>query len=140
MARGDHLRVRRSGYWHHGIDCGDGTVIHYQGHPLQPRRAHVARTSIHDFARGGDYDVVARASYEDGSRVLARAASRMGERSYHVFRNNCEHFASWCSSGRSASPQVRRAMLKVAGTVAVCGVCIALTVALKKPIFPRVFL
>jgi Lecithin retinol acyltransferase len=29
MARGDHIYVHRLGYTHHGINCGDGTVIHY---------------------------------------------------------------------------------------------------------------
>lgn len=39
MARGDHLMVWRGrsgedglvGFWHSGIDVGDGTVIHYAG-------------------------------------------------------------------------------------------------------------
>ena len=32
MARGDHLFYYRAGstYSHHGICCGDGTVIHYE--------------------------------------------------------------------------------------------------------------
>jgi hypothetical protein len=36
---------------HHGIDCGDGTVIHYTGDTwMAPRR--VRRTSMQDFSRG----------------------------------------------------------------------------------------
>lgn len=33
MARGDHVKVKRMGglYTHHGIDLGDGRVIHYSG-------------------------------------------------------------------------------------------------------------
>ena len=32
MAKGDHLYVDRGlgSFTHHGIDCGDGTVIHYK--------------------------------------------------------------------------------------------------------------
>lgn len=30
MQKGDHLYVSRGLYTHHGIDCGDGTVIHYR--------------------------------------------------------------------------------------------------------------
>ena len=30
MDKGDHIFVYRRGYSHHGIDCGDGTVIHYE--------------------------------------------------------------------------------------------------------------
>lgn len=30
MDKGDHIFVYRRGYSHHGIDCGEGTVIHYE--------------------------------------------------------------------------------------------------------------
>jgi hypothetical protein len=55
MARGDHIYVRRFGgiYVHHGIDAGDGTVIHYtSGHWLTPRQ--VRRTSLDKFAKSDD--------------------------------------------------------------------------------------
>ena len=34
------------------------------------------------------------------------AASRIGERSYHLIRSNCEHFANWCATGVAVSHQV----------------------------------
>ncbi len=43
MARGDHIRVYRTLYWHHGIDAGDGTVIHLSGEPGRSRTARVQR-------------------------------------------------------------------------------------------------
>lgn len=49
--RGDHIYVRRFGgfYAHHGIDAGDGTVIHYtSSHWMTPRQ--VRRTSLDLFA------------------------------------------------------------------------------------------
>lgn len=55
MARGDHIYVRRYGgtYAHHGIDAGDGTVIHYMSsHWMTPRV--VRRTSLEKFARGDE--------------------------------------------------------------------------------------
>jgi hypothetical protein len=58
MARADHILVPRLGglFVHHGIDCGDGTVIHFTGDTwADPRR--VRRTSLQDFARGGDVAV-----------------------------------------------------------------------------------
>ena len=38
--------------------------------------------------------------------VLARAISRLGERGYSVYANNCEHFANWCKIGADQSSQV----------------------------------
>ncbi len=55
MAAGDHIYVKRFGgvYAHHGIDCGDGSVIHYTGESwYAPRR--VQRTPLELFARDGE--------------------------------------------------------------------------------------
>ncbi|NEX23643.1 hypothetical protein G3480_25785 [Thiorhodococcus mannitoliphagus] len=38
--------------------------------------------------------------------IVARARSRIGEDSYGVFNNNCEHFCHWCILGEHNSPQV----------------------------------
>ena len=38
--------------------------------------------------------------------TVARAKSRLGETSYNLFTNNCEHFAIWCKTGVSESIQV----------------------------------
>jgi len=38
--------------------------------------------------------------------VVQRAQSRLGERSYDLWNNNCEHFANWCRSGDHSSPQI----------------------------------
>jgi len=37
--------------------------------------------------------------------VVERAESRLGEWSYDLFVNNCEHFAVWCKTGVSRSRQ-----------------------------------
>ena len=58
MARGDHIYALRFGgiYAHHGIDAGDGTVIHYTSdHWVTPRQ--VRRTSMDLFARGDEIHV-----------------------------------------------------------------------------------
>jgi hypothetical protein len=39
--------------------------------------------------------------------AAARAVSRLGERGYSIYANNCEHFASWCKTGTDQSSQVR---------------------------------
>lgn len=38
--------------------------------------------------------------------TVQRAKSRLGENSYNLVTNNCEHFAIWCKTGVSKSTQV----------------------------------
>lgn len=41
--------------------------------------------------------------------AISRALSRLGERAYNLYGNNCDHFATWCSTGSASSPQMQRA-------------------------------
>jgi hypothetical protein len=117
MARGDHIYVQRGRhYTHHGVDCGDGSVIHYVG-PRGPLR-HVGRTSLEEFAAGSVVQVRAHVDRLDVETTIENAESRVGSRDYHLVRNNCEHFAAWCCTGRAASSQVRRWALAAQGTFA----------------------
>ncbi len=110
MARGDQIYVYRElwnlegVYEHHGIDCGDGTVIHYR----KPSET-VERTSWETFSRNKP---VYKKSYSNQfcflpDIVVERAQSRLGERKYNLLFNNCEHFANWCKTGLNESVQVR---------------------------------
>ena len=110
MAKGDRIYAYRNLwnvdglYQHHGIDCGDGTVIHYR-----KLSETIERTSLETFARGNPIYV---AEYGDGfgyipDVVVERAESRLGERKYNLLFNNCEHFANWCKTGVSESKQVK---------------------------------
>jgi hypothetical protein len=117
MGRGDHVYVCRGRrYTHHGIDCGDGTVIHY----VQPRIGvrHVARTSREVFAASAEVKVRAYAQRLPPEQTVRYAESRIGSVGYHLVRNNCEHFAAWCCTGRATSRQVRRWALATHGTFA----------------------
>ena len=117
MARGDHIYVRRGRrYSHHGIDCGDGSVIHYVGPRGSVRR--VARTSIEVFAVGSAVLVRTYDRRLSAEATVAHAESRLGSSGYHLVRNNCEHFAAWCCTGRAASTQVRRWVLGSQGAIA----------------------
>jgi hypothetical protein len=109
MASGDHLYVRRGlRYSHHGIDCGDGSVIHHVG----PRRTRViARTSLEEFAAASQVRVRAYDRRVSADEAIRNAESRLGSRDYSLVRNNCEHFAAWCCTGRATSAQVRRWVL-----------------------------
>jgi Lecithin retinol acyltransferase len=108
MARGDQIYVMRplmglSGvYEHHGIDCGDGTVIHYAKLDV----AQVSRTSWGKFAAGNPVYVKNPPTSYITDVVMQRAESRLGERQYSLLSNNCEHFATWCKTGRNESAQL----------------------------------
>jgi hypothetical protein len=108
--RGDQIYVHRELlnlqgiYEHHGIDCGDGSVIHYR----KPSET-IEQTSIETFARGNPIYI---RKYEAGfyfiaDVVVSRAQSRLGEQKYNLLFNNCEHFATWCKTGFSDSQQIR---------------------------------
>ena len=110
MAKGDHIYVYRKWwqldglYQHHGIDCGDGTVIHYR----KPSEV-VELTSMATFSQGNPVYVM---EYHEGfyfvhDVAVQRAKSRLGEQKYNLLFNNCEHFAYWCKTGISRSKQIK---------------------------------
>ena len=110
MAKGDCIYVYRNFgqlkgvYKHYGIDCGDGTVIHYR----KPSEI-IEQTSLATFSKGNPTYV---AEYSKGfgyipDAVVERAKSRLGEHDYNLLTNNCEHFACWCKTGISDSKQIR---------------------------------
>ena len=102
MATADHLQVpRRHGLFnHHGIDLGDGTVAHY----LEGRE--ILRSPISEFSQGEVLSVMDHADASPAGVTLRRAMSRLGEQNYNLLFNNCEHFATWCKTGRHRSEQV----------------------------------
>lgn len=102
MGTADHLQVpRHHGLFnHHGIDLGDGTVAHY----LEGRK--ILRSSIKDFCAGQVFNVVIHENASPNGVTLRRAMSRIGEQSYNLLFNNCEHFANWCKTGRHHSNQI----------------------------------
>jgi hypothetical protein len=90
-------------YQHHGIDVGDGSVIHYR----KPSEI-IEQTPWETFSKG---DQVYVRQYPEGfffmpDVVIKRAISRLGENKYNLLFNNCEHFATWCKTGISESKQV----------------------------------
>ncbi|MAS28781.1 MAG: NC domain protein [Synechococcus sp. NAT40] len=102
MAAADHLQVPRQHglFLHHGIDLGDGTVAHY----LEGRE--ILRSLQDDFSSGQPVTVVEHSQCSPQGVTLRRAMSRIGEQNYNLLFNNCEHFATWCKTGRHRSDQV----------------------------------
>ncbi len=121
MAIGDHLRVRRVGYWHHAIDLGDGWVVHYTGTgPNKLGTKVVQRQPYSKFASPTDEVELVRDDDGDSAPpevVVRRALSKLGERAYGVLQNNCEHFCTWCKTGTPYSWQAFKAGMVVGAGV-----------------------
>ena len=102
MAAADHLEVpRQHGLFnHHGIDLGDGTVAHY----LEGRE--ILRSPLEEFSQGQPLRVISHTEASPVGVTLRRAMGRLGEQDYNLLFNNCEHFATWCKTGRHRSEQV----------------------------------
>lgn len=92
--KGDHIAVdRKKHISHHGIYESYGRVIEYDGEIIQ-------RSTLNEFLGSSHYlyRVDSEARYSP-DRIVHRAKSRIGEHAYHLWVNNCEHFARWCRNG-----------------------------------------
>ena len=118
MAKGDHIKVQRIIYTHHGIDFGDDTIVHFTGEPGNKSDATIKRTSIEEFLQGGSPEIIAYEKCFPPSKVINRALELLGKDGYNLFNDNCEHFARYCKTGQHESEQVTDAK---AGTGAALG-------------------
>ena len=113
MRRGDHLVSVRMGYTHHGIYIGAGEVIHYSGFG-DSVSGPVCRASIERFSGGMPTTVLPHPlAVHDSEARIARAYTRLGENSYNLVTNNCEHFVDWCIYGTKTSKQVNTVLSAV---------------------------
>jgi len=114
---GDVIFTDRVLYRHYGVYAGDGKVIHYAAKNGDfGSDVGVRETSLKKFSGGGKCTVLQ--FIEDppfsGKETVRRARSRIGEKSYSLLFNNCEHFALWCKTGKSTSAQVETAFTAAA--------------------------
>jgi len=124
MARGDRLRVERRlaggavAYMHHGIDVGDGTVVHARPDDFRNPwgGGRVERTSHADFAAGQQVLVTNEPAAVHGpDEIVARALKHVGRSGYCPVIDNCEHFATWCATGARTSRQVDIVLGRICG-------------------------
>lgn len=117
MARGQHVYVVGSvggiRFEHHGIDMGDGTVVHLcpeGGTRVTLRdstnRFQVRRTSEDQFSEGRPIKICQHDNALEPEIVANNAESRIGDSGYSLLGGNCEHFATLCATGVAASKQV----------------------------------
>ena len=122
---GDHICVRRTRrfYTHHGIYVGDGKVIHVTGSIREKIDPEVRETDLSRFLKGGTLKRWKHEQRLPASETVRIAKRHISDKSYSMIWNNCEHFASYCATGKRKSKQVRRVMgglsTVVGGVVAV---------------------
>ena len=118
---GDVLSVNRGLYRHYGVYVGGETVVHFsggRGHEISLRRACIRKSTLEDFARGGEIQIETKCKEafsreETVMRALNAVGSEKGK--YALPWNNCEHFANWCRYGKKSSLQVEQFAVNFAG-------------------------
>ena len=95
-------------YTHHGIYLKKRWVIHYSGKGDSLKTGPISLTSIDDFAQNGEFAVIPHKEEYSRKEVIARAFYKFGESRYLLPFNNCEHFATWCHTGKHISFQSER--------------------------------
>jgi len=139
--KADHIRVHRpdgfrgipgTAYYHHGVYVSDKEVIHYsnqEGAEVSKTRARVMQTDIGVFLAGGSLEVKVYNSTEQldlypPESVVSWARGCIDQGKYHLFFNNCEHFANCCTLGKHRSRQAER-KFSVVGIITTIGKGIA---------------
>lgn len=113
--KGDHIRVSRDLYTHHGLYFSNDEIIHFTGQGNDNiadwSENQVMTSTLTEFLRGGTLEV--RVYNEEEKKNLLppdqiheNAKSRLGERGYNLILNNCEHFANQCALGKHSSEQI----------------------------------
>lgn len=111
-----HIKIKRDFYWHHGIQMSDGSVIHYTRRPgtktKTKKNALIQPTAMDRFVRDNPNPVIVvhHKNPYPAALVEERARWCIGEDDYDLIKNNCEHFAVWCITGKDESKQVDRAV------------------------------
>nr|XP_058955540.1 uncharacterized protein LOC131782818 [Pocillopora verrucosa] len=125
---GDHISFHQmSGfYWHHAIvegihgETDEIDVIEYSNTAKEFLNANCSPPrKLRDIELAkvvrGRYNFQSEVVYLmlhehcfDLATVVERARSKLGEKKYSPFINNCEYFAMWCKTGESSSDQVKK--------------------------------
>ncbi|MBQ2781548.1 MAG: lecithin retinol acyltransferase family protein [Clostridia bacterium] len=108
------LRVKVSFYYHYGVCVDEDRVVQF-GLPdnvsTPTEQIAVIETDMAAFAGDGIPETAVLTFAERRRRLSPKktveaARARLGETGYHIFRNNCEHFAHACVFGEATSPFV----------------------------------
>ena len=116
--QGDHIRVSRGVYNHHGIYISQHEVIHFSSKNddnILGTDNKVIKTSLTGFLRNGQVEVKIYNQDELNDLypvpdIIHWARQSLGDDGYNLIFNNCEHFANWCTLGRFHSQQVNNVL------------------------------
>lgn len=118
MARGDHIFVFRTTpmpFQHHGVDLGDGTVVHFTdgadgvaGPGGKATDFVIRRTSMESFLGPGRPAIRVQKHRDrlSADEACDRAIGCIGHSGYDLVHHNCEHFAAWCVADIAESRQI----------------------------------
>lgn len=106
---GDHIYVKRKGllYSHHGIYAGEGMVIHFKGTVKEKKDPAVIITDIDNFLNSGKLRRRKHKNRLPPSETLRIAREHLSKKGYSLTFNNCEHFTTYCVTGKKRSRQIR---------------------------------
>lgn len=95
-------------YNHYGIYIGNNKVIHYCSNTGTATDAQIKETDMDTYFKPGNYLILnVKSSVEfNPKETVKRAETRLGEKSYNLLENNCEHFVIWAKTGNSKSYQL----------------------------------
>lgn len=100
---GDHIRVKRDHYNHHGVYVGNNEVVHYtanDGDGLnKASEVFVQKTSVEFFLKDGVAEIAVYSRKEKRrlnkvDDIIKLANASLGRGDYNVINNNCETFAN----------------------------------------------
>lgn len=104
--KGSHLKVKYLTYTHHVIKVGRGRIIHYSEGIIKIERLdrylskeNLSITNVEYVNENSSFSV---------KEIMRRAKSKLGENSYNLVFNNCEHFTTWVFHDKKESKQVKR--------------------------------
>lgn len=117
---GDHIFVKRSSrmYKHHGIYIGHGKVIHFSGSIREKIDPLVRQTDLSTFLKGGILQKRIHDKILPASETIRIAKEQLRKRNFSVIWNNCEHFATYCATGKKKSRQVKHGLYGLSAVAA----------------------
>lgn len=91
-------------------------------------------TGLEEFLKGGRPIVVNYASDDalDPEESARLALAGVGQKGYNLAFNNCEHFATYCKTGRKDSRQVWRAALGLTASAAAVVLAVGIKLIKKR--------
>ncbi|WP_298606899.1 lecithin retinol acyltransferase family protein [uncultured Thiothrix sp.] len=95
-------------YYHYAVYIGDQEIIHFESQEIRKSNLkYFTKESVNKVKSQIEvmtFDEKYTKRYRS-LEIVKRAKSKLGNRNYKVFKNNCEHFAIWAHCGEAFSSQ-----------------------------------